>query len=172
MEENAKKIFKILKTKERANDFLIFSEVFDSLEHYTDGVDFTEILKGKFDEEIPDWFQDILVVLQGSKANEYDKDSVLEVIKVVREMIKKAEVVKLEMSFEPSEDFVDKTLITLGKYYIDLGEPGKNILLDFDVKDIGEPGALVYLEGKFLDLTLKNQVLNYLMSEDVINRYL
>jgi len=172
MENIAKKIFKKLKTKERANDFLVFSDFFESFDHYVGDVNFNDILKEKLGQDIPDWFQDVLQDLPGFEVNKYDKEKVLEIIKIVRDMIKESEVIKFEMSFEPSKDFVDKALISLEEYYSNSGDLGKNILLDFDFKDIGESGALVYMDGKFLDLTLKNQVLNYLASKDVINRKL
>lgn len=171
MDYNAEKIFKILKTKERANEFLVFSDVLQSFDYYVEDIDFMTVLKEKFGNRLPGWLEELLDNLP-SENGQHHKEKLLELVKNVQEIIKGSEIVKIEMSFEPSEDFIDQAIKLLKGKFVDSNKKGKNILLDIDLKEIGEPGALVYLDGKFLDLTLKNQVINYLMSEDVINRYL
>lgn len=172
MEDKAEKIFEILKTRERASDFLILSDILKSLEHYVGDIDFTKVLQEKFGHPIPNWFNDVLSVLPDLGKNLENRDEILNIVSLVQDMISESDTVKIEMPFEPSSDFLNKALTLLKEYFNVNGKTGKNILLDVEVKELSDAGALVYVDGKFIDLTLRNQVINYLSTEDVISRYL
>lgn len=172
MQNTAVEIFKILKTKERANEFLVFSDILKSFEHYVGEVDYNEVFKEKFGQAVPDWLNHVLEKLPGLNDKNFNKSEVSGIIENVVNMVNNSLVVKIEMPFKPSLDFIDRLMILLGGYFVNSDTADREILIDVDVKDMNEPGAFIYLDGKFLDLTFKNQVVNYLMSEDVINRYL
>jgi hypothetical protein len=52
-----------------------------------------------------------------------------------------------------------------GSYNVDL-------IVDVNVKEDFEPGAIFYVNGHVIDLRVRNKVINYLYSQDVVNRYL
>lgn len=171
-QELAEKIFKILKTKRRANDFLLLYRSLSVLVHNVGGVEMGKVLTGVFGVNIPDWVNSLMNFLPRLGSGSISEEDV-EVLKSVADLISSSVTAKIEMSFEPSEEFLDAALAILRNQSEDETDIHDiHFLIDVSVKEGFEAGALVYLGGKFVDLTLKNHVINYLKKEDVVNRYL
>ena len=47
-----------------------------------------------------------------------------------------------------------------------------NFIIDIDVLENLESGAMFYIGGNVIDLTVRNKVTSYLIAQDVINRFL
>jgi len=164
-------IFNLLKTKERANEFLNLSSSLKSYTHHTGECDVNEVVRRTFGENTPGWISPFISMLPGLSSGKVE-ESDIKILDIVEDMIKKSIQVKVEMSFQPSEDFIDKLLDMMNERE-NVGEEGnKKVLIDIDVKGDAEPGALFFIDGRFIDLTIRSQVISYLSSEDVVNRYL
>ncbi|MBW6441841.1 hypothetical protein K0B04_02965 [Patescibacteria group bacterium] len=172
MDDTSRNIFKILKTKRRANEFLIFSGAVESLTHKVGGLDIELLIKESFGDNRPVWIDSVLEHIPGFKSGNVNEQDI-ELVKNIESIINKAKVVKVEMPFDPTDDFIDKVILTFEEYFNE-GTEGEqnNIVIDIEVKEMSEPGALFFIEGKFIDLTLRNHLVSYLESKDVINRYL
>lgn len=171
MEDTNQIIFNKLKTKKRANDFLVLSGVMKSMTHLVGDFDIEKMLSNAFRDR-PAWMEDILPLIPGLKSGKISIDAV-NVIESVEQKIKNSTIVKIEMSFQPSDSFIEElTSVFNHANNLGEGEKSRDILIDIEIKGDLDPGAKIYVEGRLLDLSLKNQVVSYLMSKDVVNRYL
>ena len=167
--ESSKKIFDSLKTKQRANEFLRFYELTMTLPHRVGNTDLEELIRGLFKNEDPTWLNVVRQELPAFFSGDVKKDDI-GVLDEVKDMIEKSNQVKVEMSFVPSEQFIND-FINILKSNLD-NSLGKGFIVEFDViEDVGM-GARFYMDGKFLDLTIRSQVENYLISNDVVSRYI
>lgn len=171
MDKLENKIFNILKTKKCANEFLDFSNSIKSLTHHVGDVDVNDIAVKTFGENVPGWVLDVIKMMPGLSSGKIDT-SEISVFELVEDMIRKSSEVKIEMSFEPSDEFIDKVLEILKTRLGEKDASPQNFLITIEVNEGADPGALFYIDGRFVDLTVKNQVVNYLSSQDVISRYL
>ena len=96
-----------------------------------------------------------------------DYDFLKSILKEIRDMMERAHVVKIEINFSPSLEFIDNVIKKLrGRY------DGMNFIVDVITNEILESGAMFYIDGNVIDLTVRNKVTSYLTTQDVINRYL
>lgn len=165
-ENSAQKLFDTLKTKRRVNDFLRLYNSFMGFSHHIEDVDVEGILSSVFGENRPDWVSNLGSCIPGFQSSKLNEDDV-KILELVKDLIDKAVSVKIEVSFEPSNGFIEGVINILKSNY-----DSKNFIVDTVVKEDAEPGASVYMEGKFIDLTVRNRVINYLSSQNVVNRYL
>ncbi len=170
MEELSQQIFNKLNTKKRANDFLIFTDLIKSFSHRVGELNIDDLIVKNF-SEIPDWYKYVKSLIPDLSAGKVTKDVVV-LIENVSEKIKNANVLKIEMSFEPSDSFVDEVISVFRTYESQQVQSDKDFIVDVDVREDLEPGAQIFTNGRLMDLSLRSQVVDYLMSKDVINRYL
>ena len=91
----------------------------------------------------------------------------MNLLKEVRDMVEKATVVKIEVNFSPSSEFISNVIKKLREKYDSM-----NFIVDVDTVEGLESGAMFYIDGNVIDLTVRNKVTSYLKTQDVINRYL
>jgi hypothetical protein len=159
-------IFCILKTQEKANELLGFVDVVRAETFGTRNFDIESAGSKKFGDKKPDWFEAIKSkFLKGENL-----DSTRESLEELEKNIREAETVKIEIAFKPSEEFVEEAydLIKSSKRFKKIG----NFLLNIEINGELEGGARFSIGGDYLDITLKKVVLNYLETNDAINRYL
>lgn len=172
MDKLANNIFDLLKTKDRANEFLDFFSSVKSSTHFVAGVDMQKIIQDTFGDNAPEWVDIVISILPGLKSGKIE-NSDIEILTLVEELVKKSYEVRVELSFQPSEDFIDGVLGVLKRNYDGgVGQGVRNFLVKVEVTEGLEPGASVFIDGQLVDLTFRNQVINYLKSEDVVNRYI
>ena len=82
-------------------------------------------------------------------------------------MVENSTVVKVEINFIPSLEFISNIISTLKNKYDNM-----DFIIDVDTVDSLESGAIFYIEGNVIDLTVRKKVTSYLTTQDVINRYL
>jgi len=156
----------VLKTQEKAKDLLGFINYVREETYNTRNFDIEEIGSKKFGDKKPDWFE----VIKSEFSKGGNLDSVREYLEDLEKSIREAEVVRVEISFKPSEDFVKES------YNIIKGsrkfKKDGNFLISIEINSELEGGARFSVGGDYLDITLKKVVLNYLETNDVINRYL
>ena len=172
MDDISLKIFKSLKTKKRVNEFLIFCGVIESLSHRVGGLDIDVLINKSFGDNRPVWIDSFIDNIPGFRAGNISEEG-MKLVKNIENIINNANTVRVEIPFEPSEDFIDSVMSILIEYFGNVSaEKVQNIVIDIEVKEMSEPGALFFMEGKFINLTLRDQLISYLKSKDVINRYL
>jgi len=171
IKEDAEQIvFNSLKTKRNANQFILLS---GALLRRSGEMDIDKVLTDVFGEIRPSWMEDLIKNVPGLQTGILS-DSDINILKAIRHRINDAIEVKVDMSFEPSEYFIDSVINIMkdvlkgankGSYNVDL-------IVDVNVKEDFEPGAIFYVNGHVIDLRVRNKVINYLYSQDVVNRYL
>jgi hypothetical protein len=172
MDKLANNIFDLLKTKDRANEFLDFFSSVKSSTHFVGGVEVQKIIQDTFGDSAPEWIGTVISILPGLRSGKIEKSD-LDTLALVEELVKKSSEVRIELSFQPSEDFIDGVLGVLKRNFDSGGEQrDRNFLVNVEVTEGLEPGASVFIDGQFVDLTFRNQVINYLKSKDVVNRYI
>ena len=159
-------IFCILKTQERAKNILEFIDYVREETFDTRNFDLEGIGSKKFGGNKPDWFE----VINSEFSKGENLDYVREYLRDLEKNIREAETVKIEIPFKPSEDFIQEaySLIKGLRKYKKIG----NFLISIEINDELEGGARFSIGGAYLDITLKKVVLNYLETNDAINRYL
>lgn len=165
-DNSAQNFFDILKTKQRVNSFIRLYDVLEGFTHHVGNIDMRGILGSVFGDNMPDWVEKMNVFVPGFDLGKLAGTN-MEILKSVKELIDKSIAVKIELPFEPSLGFVDEVIKELRSNY-----DGMNFIVDVDVREGSEPGAMIYVQGKIMDLTIRKRVLSYLSSQDVINRYL
>jgi hypothetical protein len=165
-DNSAQNFFDILKTKQRVNSFIRLYDVLDGFTHHVGNIDMKGILSSVYGNNVPNWVEKINMYAPGFDLGKLD-DSNMGVLKSVKDLIDKSVAVKIELPFEPSLSFVDEVIKKLKGNYDSM-----NFIIDIDVKESSEPGAMFYIKGKIIDLTIRKRVISYLSSQDVINRYL
>jgi hypothetical protein len=159
----------LIKTKSEAN---IFFEFVDLLEDKTYGTEtFNKSIVDKLAKEIvlkeeyevaPPWLEEI--------SSRISKNTKLESVRMLLDdlthLVSGAELVKIEISFEPSRDFINDV-------YKIIEESGFGcFLLDLELNPKLRGGAKFFVGGKYYNLTLNAVVAKYLRTKDVIKRYL
>ena len=92
--------------------------------------------------------------------------SVRGVLEELTKLVSGVELVKVEISFEPSQDFINEA-------YEAIKESGfGNFLLDIELNPELKGGAKFFIGGKYVNLTFNSIIANYLRTKDVINQYL
>lgn len=159
----------LIKTKDEANKFFEFADLVIEKTYGTEKFDENivdkcvaeTILKAEYKVK-PLWFEKIGKQLLRNMSPESVRTVLGELIKLVS----KAELVKIEISFEPSQDFINET-------YEVIKESGfGKFLLDLELNPKLHGGAKFFVGGKYVNLTLNSIVAKYLRTKDVINQYL
>lgn len=162
----AQNMFNTIQTKQKANDFLRLFDQIEGLSHHTDVFNIEEVLSIAYNGDMSDWvvgFVKNMPDLMSGKVSVED----IGLLKEVRDMVENAIVVKIEVNFSPSSEFIENVIRKFSENY-----DGMNFILDVDVTEDVESGAMFYIEGNVIDLTVRKQVTSYLVSQDVVNRYL
>ena len=165
-ENTAQDLFDILKTKQRVNSFIRLYDVLEGFTHHVGNIDMKGILSSVYGNNIPDWVRNINTYVPGFDSGKLDSSN-MEILKSVKGLIDKSVAVKIELPFEPSLGFVDEVIKELRNNYDSM-----NFIVDVDTLENLESGAMFYIEGNVIDLTVRKKVTNYLKTQDVINRYL
>lgn len=152
----------VLKTEKNANQLLSFIDFVSTKTFSVGEFDIEKIAAERFKNKKPDWFEKIKTEISKSSDLSYTRDCLERLGKIIDE----ADLVKVEIPFKPSEDFINEAYEIIQKAGIG------NFLLDIEVNENMQGGAKFSIGGKYLDLTLKKIVLNYLETNDAINRYL
>ncbi len=185
-----KNILYILKTKESAGILLDFIDFLSEETHRTTTFDIEKLILEFFGERktsawvgfIRDYFSKNSVNLgKGESQNttygsggRASVENIRAFLEEIENLVRDAETVKIEIPFNPSEDFINKAYEILGKSKIIslLGKKKTGFLLDITVTKSKGEDTKIFVAGKVVDLSIKKVVINYLMSKDVINRYL
>ena len=159
----------LIKTKDEANKFF---EFVDLVVERTYGI-------GKFDKNILDKCVEEVVSIEGCNVNppwfekickQLSRNMALESVRTLLEELSKlvsgAELVKIEVSFNPSQNFID------GIYEAIRESSPFKFLMDIEVNPKLHGGAKFFISGKYINLTLGATIAKYLRTKDVINRYL
>jgi hypothetical protein len=120
--------------------------------------------KGQWDKYI--WFESLRSLLESLKDESLtprDKD---QKIKDVRDYLATMEVVKISLSFVPSEEFIKNAYATLMAL-----EP-KGLIIEFLLDASISFGGKLFYKGRYVDLTLRSRISNLLEKEDAVNNYL
>lgn len=172
IEEN---ITKVIKTKKEANEFVKFLDKLSNSTHTTADFIVKKYLSDTYGEIKPGWSDMLEKDLDGSLDEEKSMKNIRKKIDYYKNKIKNAKIVKIEISFEPSKKFIEEiyALLSTSDSVSSLdGDGKKDFLIDAVVDNSIEKGARLYLDGKYINLSLGDYVSNCLVSEDVINRYL
>jgi F0F1-type ATP synthase delta subunit len=159
-------LFNKLQTKERSNDFIRLFDYIEGLTHHVGGFNIEEVLKSVFGDIKPDWIYQFVKDMPSLESGNIS-DGDMNLLREVREMMEKSTVVKIEVNFPPSLEFVSNVIKILRENYGDM-----NFIIDVDVLENLESGAMFYIGGNVIDLTVRNKVTSYLITQDVINRLL
>lgn len=162
----AQDFFNILLTKKRANDFIRLFDYLEGLSHHVGSFNTEAVLQSVFGDIKPDWLNEIIKNIPGLMSGEVG-ESDINMLRDVRNMVEKSTVVKIELNFIPSIEFINNVIKTLKHKYDSM-----NFILDVDTLENLESGAMFYIGGNVIDLTVRKKVTNYLTTQDVINRYL
>jgi hypothetical protein len=167
--ESSKKIFNSLQTRQKVNEFLRFHALVMTMSHRVGDVDFESLIKDMFEDGDPVWLSVIRQELPTLFSGEIRKNDI-EVLDEVKNMVENSNQVKVEMSFEPSDQFINDFINILKS---NLGNSlDKGFIVEFNVVSGMGLGAKFYMNGQFLDLTVRSQVKNYLISNDVVSKYI
>lgn len=169
-----KNILYTLKTKENASILLDFVEFLSKKTHKTGAFSIDKFIIEFFGEkDIPKWVDSIRSSDTGL-GGAIDVGSVRAFLEGIEGMVRNADVVKMDIPFRPSENFISKVydILVNSKTLASLGKESTGFLLDVSVIKSSEGDTKLFVRGNVLDLGMKKIVKNYLMSKDVINRYL
>ena len=162
----AQELFNTLQTKQRANDFLRLFDQIEGLSHHVGVFKIEDVLSLVYGDSKPDWVINFLNNMPNLMFGSISTADI-NLLKEIRDMVERATVVKIEINFSPSLEFIDNVIKKLrGKY------DGMNFIVDVITNEILESGAMFYIDGNVIDLTVRNKVTSYLTTQDVINRYL
>jgi len=167
--ESSKKIFNYLQTRQRANEFLRFHGLIMTLSHRVGDINLEKLIRDVFKNGDPTWLGVVKEDLPDLFSGDIKKSDI-DVLDTVKSMIENSDQVKVEISFEPSDQFITD-FINILEINLD-NSLNKGFVVEFDVIEDMDMGARFYMNGKFLDLTIRSQVENYLISNDVVNRYI
>ena len=159
-------LFNILQTKQRANDFIRLFDQIEGLSHHVGGLDIGEVLSSIYGDNKPNWVNHFAKNISGLSSGIIG-ESDMRLLRKVREMVENSTVVKVEINFIPSLEFISNIISTLKNKYDNM-----DFIIDVDTVDSLESGAIFYIEGNVIDLTVRKKVTSYLTTQDVINRYL
>lgn len=160
-------ILGILKTKENANQFTEFVKFLSGKTFSTEEFDVDKVVAMKYGDSVPFWFVDIKKELVKNNDLECTRNCLLE----LENIVDKAPLVRVEISFNPSKNFVGSLYAIVGKLRVS-GISEGSFLVDFEVNDSFGGGAKLHIGGKYMDLSLKNILVSYLETNNVIKRYL
>lgn len=159
----------LIKTKDEANRFFEFADLM--IEKTYGAEKFDKNIMDKCVEETmlkaeykvkPLWFEKTCKQVSRNMSPE----SVRSTLEELTKLVSGAELVKIEISFEPSQDFINET-------YEVIKESGfGSFLLDVELNPKLKGGAKFFVGGKYVNLTLNSIVAKYLRTKDAINRYL
>ena len=169
----SQKIFNSLKTKSDSNQFI---RLYNALSHYVGEFNISKVVEEVFGKEKPYWIEDLINNVPGLQTGILS-ESDMNILNSIREKINNSVIVRIEMSFKPSDQFMDKVVNIIKNVYNSSisnvsGENSTNFMLDIHVKEGFEPGAVFYIKGNILDLRLRRIVTSYLLSHNVVERYL
>lgn len=159
----------LIKTKDEANEFYEFADMVIEKTYGTENFDKSivdkciseTVLKAEYKAK-PLWFEKICKQISRNVSPE----SVRAVLEELTKLASGAELVKIEISFEPSQDFINEA-------YETIKESGfGNFLLDIELNPKLKGGAKFFIGGKYVNLTFNLVIANYLRTKDVINQYL
>lgn len=176
--ENTKKdnIINILKTRKDANELLSFLDLLSDNTHSVNDFSIEKLVRDTFKENyIPKWADYLISSVNPFLSN---KDGVLNIRNLIIELkkdVEKAKDVKIEIPFTPSDDFIEEVygLLNDDSFFLSIDTGLKdNFLIDLVVNKTIKGGVKIFVEGRFIDVTYRSVVKNYLMSKDVIKRYL
>jgi F0F1-type ATP synthase delta subunit len=160
-------ILGILKTKENANQFTELVKFLSGKTFSTEEFDIDKVVANRYGDKVPFWLKDIKRELVGSN----DLESIRSCLLELESVVDNAPLVRVEISFTPSRDFVSSLYEIVGKMRVS-GISKDSFLIDFEVNTALVGGAKLHIGGKYVDLSLKKILVNYLETNDVIKRYL
>ena len=191
-------ILHTLRTKDTAGDLLDFIEYLSEKTHSTDVFNLDKFINDFLvDSHKPHWleyfinlFSQDLSKLSGSiignntfKENEFNgvkiknvpnMDIVRSILEEAKVLIKNAEILKIEIPFTPSNEFIVDVYETIFRSKL-LGDTVKNkkgFLIEILVKDRSTAETKIFLEGRVINMSIRDLVYKYLIKEDVIGRYI
>ncbi|MBU0535298.1 hypothetical protein KKC62_03860 [Patescibacteria group bacterium] len=159
----------LIKTKDEANEFYEFAGMVIEKTYGTEKFDKNivdkciseAVLKAEYKVK-PLWFEKICRQISGNVSPK----SVRAVLEELTKLVSGAELVKIEIAFEPSQDFINEAHETIK-------ESGfGNFVLDIELNPKLKGGAKFFIGGKYVNLTFNSVIANYLRTKDVINQYL
>jgi hypothetical protein len=159
----------LIKTKDEANKFFEFADVVTEKIYGTERFDkgvFGEcveevMLKGDYKVK-PLWLEKTCKQI----SRDMTPGSVKAALEKSTKLLSATELIKVEISFEPSQEFINEI-------YEVIKESGfGNFLLDIEFNPKLRGGAKFFIGGNYVNLTLNSVVAKYLRTKDVINRYL
>lgn len=159
--------FSSLKTKEKANQASDFIRLVLQGMFSTDGFDIKKMAEKNYGDNVPSWFEVLEVELLEKGNSNVVRNFLLD----LQEEISKVLLVKVELSFTPSDCFIENLYQIVGEIK-SCGVDKNNFLLDFDVDNSITGGMKLYVGGKYVDVTLKSFLVGYLEKNDAISRYL
>jgi len=162
----AQELFNTLQTRQRANDFIRLFDQIEGLSHHVGVFNIEEVLFLIYGGDKPDWVVDFIKNMPDLMSGRISTED-MNLLKEVRDMVEKATVVKIEVNFSPSSEFISNVIKKLREKYDSM-----NFIVDVDTVEGLESGAMFYIDGNVIDLTVRNKVTSYLKTQDVINRYL
>ena len=171
--DTGQKIFNSLRTKSDSNQFI---RLYNALSRYVGEFNISKVVEEVFGKEKPYWIEDLINNVPGLQTGILS-ESDMNILNSIREKINNSVIVRIEMSFKPSDQFMDKVVNIIKNVYNSSisnvsGENSTNFMLDIHVKEGFEPGAVFYIKGNILDLRLRRIVTSYLLSHNVVERYL
>jgi hypothetical protein len=150
-----------LKTKEELDALLLFLDILERKIFKKEGFDASHF-EDKWGHY--SWFKEVAGLL--SEKSSVDNESKLKIIKDLGVWAKGLEQIKIIMPFQPSHKFVEEVYKSLKP--LEASEFIINVEID---KNLSSGGRLFH-RGRYINLTIKSRVENFMSKEDVITKYL
>lgn len=159
-------ILSILKTKENANQFNDFVKFLSSETFSTEKFDINEAVVKKYGDKVPYWFDGIKEALAKSTNLELVRHLLFDLEKIIDNAV----IVKAELPFVPSDDFVEGLYEVIRDSKV-LDNPN-GFLIEFNTEMSIAGDVKINVGGRYIDGSLRKIIVNYLETNDVIKRYL
>lgn len=159
-EEQTKTLYSLIrKDTERDSFYSFVSFIFDN-SFKTDAVPADAFFE---QQPFPDWYSYLRSVLNLESPN---LANILPFLKQIKERLLNAERVQIKLAYPPSDGLVSG-LYTLFALFIDYP-----FVIDFELDDTLGLGMKVFLKGMYIDSTASKKIRNYLLTSNVIGKYL
>jgi F0F1-type ATP synthase delta subunit len=162
----AQDLFNTLQTKQRVNEFIRLFDYVEGLSHHIGSFNVEVVLHSIYGDSKPDWVSSFVKNIPGLMSGKISEEDI-NLLRAVREIVEKSTTAKIEINFVPSAEFISDVVKILRENY-----DGMNFIIDVNTVENLESGAMFYIDGNVIDLTVRKRVINYLTTQDVINRYL
>lgn len=169
-------ILSVLKTKSDANVFVdVLKSVSDDT-HSLREINLEKIISDKiklYDSTLG-WEKYVSSLLE-SIISSGDMKKIRKELNSLEDNIRNAEIIRVEIPFKPTDKFVDDIYGILNRpEFLNTFEDNllNNFLIDFEINKSLRGGIKIFVAGKYINLTYRSYLGKYLMSKDVIRRYL